>query len=118
MLERIKEYASQIKRLRIGVRSVNLMRFIIIMGLAPYVFATCTLIAITAMQNHDEWAFRLIDYALKISDKIFGPANVGAVLNLVPRWDDENDNGISDVDEKKEVIPLEKSDIGRHQDDG
>ncbi|MGN8759333.1 hypothetical protein [Acidaminococcus fermentans] len=96
MFERLKSYWKQIKRLRVGVRSVNLFRFIIIMGFCPYLFAISILIFITLTGQQGEWWFRLIDYALKISDHIFAPASVGAVLNLVPYWDDSDGNGIPD----------------------
>lgn len=96
MFERIKSYWKQIKRFRVGVRSVNLFRFIIVMGFTPYLFAISVLMFITATGQQGEWWFRLIDYALKISDHIFAPASVGAVLNLVPYWDDTDGDGISD----------------------
>lgn len=96
MFERIKNYWKQIKRLRVGVRSVNLFRFIILAGFAPYLFALGILTFVTMTGQTAEWWFRLIDYALKISDHIFAPATVGGVLNLVPYWDDDDGDGKSD----------------------
>lgn len=96
MFERLKKTWAHIRRIRFKVRSGNLFRFIILAGFAPYVFAMGVLTFITAAGQQAEWWFKLIDYALKISDHIFAPATVGGVLNLVPYWDDDDGDGKSD----------------------
>lgn len=115
----MKSYWQQIKKLRVGVRSVNLFRLIILAGFVPYLFALGILIFVTVTGQRADWWFRLIDYALRISDHIFAPATVGGVLNLVPYWDDKDGDGISDVaqkQDKEEIVKNEKSNTQRHPD--
>ena len=92
------------------------------MGLTPYVLSLIAWGWSMLTGRHDPGVIPMIDSCLRISGQIFAPAAVTAALNLVPRVKDEDDDGVPDVDQegqdKEEVKPDEKSNAGRHPDDG
>lgn len=105
------------KQLRISIQSVWLFRFIVFIGLAPFTLALFLWVFALTKGLHEEWLFKMIDAALRIGNQVLGPAVVSGLLNIVPRVTDSNRDGIPDVDEKEEKSD-EKSDSGRHPDDG
>lgn len=122
MYKQILNQLKQFKRLRFEIRSVWLFRVIVLMGLTPYVLSLIAWGWSMLTGRHDPWVIPMIDSCLRISGQIFAPAAVTAALNLVPRVKDNDDDGVPDVDQegqnKEEVKPNEKSNAGRHPDDG
>lgn len=120
MFSKISRQLKQLKRLRFEIRSVWLFRFIVFIGLTPYVLALVAWGWSMLAGRHDSWVIPMIDSCLRISEKIFAPAAVTAALNLVPRVRDDDGDGVPDVDqtEKKEEIQNETSNAGRHPDAG
>jgi len=120
MFKQISNQLKQLKRLRFEIRSVWLFRFIVLIGLTPYVLALVAWGWSMLSGRHDAWVIPMIDSCLRISEKIFAPAAVTAALNLIPRVQDDDGDGVPDVDQeqKKEETQNGTSDIGRHPDHG
>lgn len=117
MLEQISRKLKDLKQIRLTIQSVWLFRFIVFIGLAPFTLALFLWVFALVTGLHDEWLFKMIDAALRIGNQVLGPAVVSGLLNIVPRVTDSNGDGIPDLDEKEEKTD-EKSNSGRHPDDG
>lgn len=117
MLERLNQKLKNLQKIRLNIQSVWLFRFIVFIGLAPFTLALFLWTFALATGLHEEWLFKMIDAALRIGNQVLGPAVVSGLLNIVPRVTDSNGDGVPDIDEKEEKTD-EKSDTGRHPDDG
>ncbi len=117
MLERLNQKLKNLQKIRLNIQSVWLFRFIVFIGLAPFTLALFLWVLALISGTHEEWVFKMIDAALRIGNQVLGPAVVSGLLNIVPRVNDSDGNGIPDVDEKEEKTDG-KSDTGRHPDDG
>ena len=117
MFEQIAHKLKRMKQLRLTIQSVWLFRSIVFIGLAPFTLALLLWTFALATGLHEEWLFKMIDAALRIGNQVLGPAVVSGLLNVVPRVTDSNGDGVPDIDEKEEKTD-EKSDAGRHPDDG
>lgn len=117
MLEQISHKLKNLRQIRLTIQSVWLFRFIVFIGLAPFTLTLFLWVFALVTELHEEWLFKMIEAALRIGNQVLGPAVVSGLLNIVPRVTDSNRDGIPDVDEKEEKTD-EKSDAGRHPDNG
>lgn len=100
MFKQITDQMKKLQKLRFGVRSVWLFRFIVFLILTPYAVAFGVWGWTLITHNQDPWMLKMIDYCLLIPEKLSAPAVATAALNFVPRVDDADGDGKADVDEK------------------
>ncbi|WP_302370436.1 hypothetical protein [Acidaminococcus massiliensis] len=99
MFKQITSQLKKIQKMRFGVRSVWLFRFIVFLILTPYAVAFGVWGWALITHDQDPWILKMIDYCLLIPEKLSAPAVATAALNFVPRVDDSDGDGKADVDE-------------------
>ena len=99
MFKQITSQLKKIQKMRVGVRSVWLFRFIVFLILTPYAVAFGVWGWALITHDQDPWILKMIDYCLLIPEKLSAPAVATAALNFVPRVDDSDGDGKADVDE-------------------
>lgn len=90
--------AIKVADLKIG----NLLFYEIVIGISllPLIFVVFLLLYIWFAHITDEWAFKVVEYAIKIINAILTGQVMACIIAYGAKLKDSNSNGISDDDER------------------
>lgn len=101
VFKRLKSAYQAIKVADLGIGNLLFYEIIIGISLLPLVLAVFMILYIWFAHITDEWAFKVVDYSIRVIGAILTGQVMACVIAYGAKLRDSDKNGISDDDEKE-----------------
>lgn len=99
-LNRLKDVYETIKAADLKIGNLLFYEIVIGISLLPLIFVVFLLLYIWFAHITDDWAFKVVEYAIKIINAILTGQVMACIIAYGAKLRDNDNNGISDDDER------------------